>query len=99
MEKLERDKKFCTVSIGDEKINYKDDDGDNPTALSSDNKERGDPEVWGSEARVVDDYKGRTPVVDGLICTIVEYCGYRDEKNSTRNNRTRSFSSLSTVRA
>ena len=39
MEKLEMDKKFRTISIRDDKINENDDeDGDDATVLSSDNK-------------------------------------------------------------
>jgi hypothetical protein len=33
------------------------------------------PEVWGSDARIVDDYEGRSPVVDGLSRTVVEFLG------------------------
>ena len=38
MEKLEMDKKFRTISIRDDKINDNDDDGDDATAFSSDDK-------------------------------------------------------------
>eukprot|EP00980_Cylindrotheca_fusiformis_P001628 scaffold368_cov125-Cylindrotheca_fusiformis.AAC.6 len=34
-----------------------------------------DPEVWGNDARIVDDLEGRSPVVDGMSRTIVEYKG------------------------
>ena len=71
VEELERDDKLGTISIGDEKINHNDDDVNNPTEFSSDDKERGNTEVWGSEARMVDNYEGRMPVVDGLRSTIV----------------------------
>ena len=70
-DELERDEKFCTVSIRDEKINDNDNNGNDPTEFSSDDKERGNTEVWGSEARMVDNYEGRMPVVDGLRSTIV----------------------------
>lgn len=33
------------------------------------------PEVWGSSAKIVDDYEGRSPVVDGLSRTVVSYTG------------------------
>jgi len=33
------------------------------------------PEVWGSDAKIVDDYEGRSPVVDGLSRTVVEFRG------------------------
>jgi len=39
---------------------------------SEDNSE---PETWGSAAKIVDDYEGRTPVVDGMSRTIIEFKG------------------------
>jgi len=33
------------------------------------------PETWGSEAKIVDDYEGRSVVVDGLSRTVVEFKG------------------------
>ncbi|KAL7527943.1 hypothetical protein ACHAXR_002202, partial [Thalassiosira sp. AJA248-18] len=33
------------------------------------------PEVWGEDARIVDDYEGRSIVVDGLSRTVIEYTG------------------------
>lgn len=42
---------------------------------NDDNAPLSNPEVWGSEAKVVDDYEGRSPVVDGLSRTIIEYRG------------------------
>ena len=33
------------------------------------------PEVWGSDAKIVEDYEGRSPVVDGLSRTVVEFAG------------------------
>eukprot|EP00557_Chaetoceros_sp_GSL56_P012234 CAMPEP_0176484416 /NCGR_PEP_ID=MMETSP0200_2-20121128/4442_1 /TAXON_ID=947934 /ORGANISM="Chaetoceros sp., Strain GSL56" /LENGTH=768 /DNA_ID=CAMNT_0017880887 /DNA_START=92 /DNA_END=2395 /DNA_ORIENTATION=- len=40
-------------------------------------KEKSDssPETWGSEAKIVDDYEGRSVIVDGLSRTIVEFKG------------------------
>ena len=99
VEESEREKKSRTISIGDEKINDNENDGDNPMELLSNNKERDNTKVWGSEARMVDNYKDHTPVVDGLIRTIVEYCGYQNDENDTGKNRNQSFLSLSTVRA
>ena len=40
-----------------------------------DNLSSSNPEVWGSEAKIVDDFEGRTPIVDALSRTIVEYRG------------------------
>ena len=48
---------------------------------------------------MVDNYKGRMPVVDGLGRTIVEYCGYCDDENGTGNDCTQSLSSSTTVRS
>ncbi|KAL9189678.1 hypothetical protein ACHAXT_009353 [Thalassiosira profunda] len=33
------------------------------------------PEVWGDDAKIVDDYEGRSVVVDGLSRTVIEYKG------------------------
>jgi dienelactone hydrolase len=33
------------------------------------------PEVWGVDAKIIDDYEGRSPVVDGLSRTVVEFRG------------------------
>ncbi|CAB9503545.1 Dienelactone hydrolase family [Seminavis robusta] len=38
-------------------------------------KESSSPEVWGSEARIVDDYEGRQVVVDCLSRTVVQFLG------------------------
>jgi dienelactone hydrolase len=40
-----------------------------------DNPSSSNPEIWGSEAKIVDDFEGRTPIVDALSRTIVEYRG------------------------
>ena len=50
----------------DEQRRSKDDDENAPLS---------NPEVWGSDAKIVDDYEGRSPVVDGLSRTIVAYTG------------------------
>lgn len=33
------------------------------------------PEVWGADAKIVDDYEGRSPIVDSMSRTVVEYKG------------------------
>lgn len=43
--------------------------------MDDDNPSSSNPEVWGSEAKIVDDFEGRTPIVDALSRTIVEYTG------------------------
>ena len=40
-----------------------------------DNAPSNDPEVWGTKARIVDDYEGRKVVVDSLSETLVEFIG------------------------
>lgn len=39
------------------------------------NKPSSNPEVWGADAKIVSDYEGRSPVVDGLSRTVVEFKG------------------------
>lgn len=46
-------------------------DSDNDPSNESGNSD----EVWGRDARIVDDYEGRQVVVDGLARTVVEYIG------------------------
>lgn len=46
-----------------------------PEIKESENLESREPEVWGSEAKIVDDFEGKTPVVDALSRTIVEFRG------------------------
>ena len=48
---------------------------------------------------MVDNYEVHTPVVDRASCTIVEYCGYCDDKKGTGKNCTQSFLLSSTSRA
>ena len=45
------------------------------TEEMDDNAPLSNPEVWGSEAKIVDDYEGRSPVVDGLSRTVIEFRG------------------------
>jgi dienelactone hydrolase len=47
----------------------------NPAIEEDDNPVSSDPEVWGADARIVDDLEGNNPVVDGMSRTIVEYKG------------------------
>ena len=98
VDESERYEKFRTVFIRDDKINDHEDNGDDPTVLSSGNKDRDNPEVWGSEARMVENYKGCTPMVEGTSRTIAEYCGHRNDENGTGKNRTQSFLFSSTAR-
>jgi hypothetical protein len=45
---------------------------------AEDKKEDKSPEVWGEDARIVEDYEGRSIVVDGLSRTVIEYKGSND---------------------
>ena len=45
-------------------------DGDASSTSSSSS-----PEVWGEDAKIVQDYEGRSIVVDGLSRTVIEYKG------------------------
>jgi dienelactone hydrolase len=62
---------------------YMDDDDKGKSVKSSipvtkngeENPPLSDPEVWGSDAKIVDDYEGRSPVVDGLSRTVIEFIG------------------------
>jgi dienelactone hydrolase len=45
------------------------------TKEAEENAPLSNPEVWGSDARIVEDYEGRSPVVDGLSRTVVAYTG------------------------
>jgi dienelactone hydrolase len=40
-----------------------------------DNSPSSDPEVWGRDARIVEDYEGRSPIVDGLSRTVIQFKG------------------------
>lgn len=48
-----------------------------PTDAASDDQGKEDtgPETWGDQAKIVDDYEGRSVIVDGLSRTVVEYVG------------------------
>ena len=45
------------------------------TSSSSTTTSSSNTEVWGEDARIVDDYEGRSIVVDGLSRTVIEYTG------------------------
>ena len=53
----------------------KDQSGDLEDAEDEESKAESTPETWGSEAKIVDDYEGRSVVVDGLSRTVVEFKG------------------------
>ena len=46
-----------------------------PIERVEDNPVSSNPEVWGAEAKIVHDFEGRTPIVDALSRTIVEFGG------------------------
>lgn len=48
---------------------------ENPNIEADGNPISSDPEVWGADARIVDDMEGKNPVVDGISRTIIEYKG------------------------
>lgn len=49
-----------------------DDEGDSEESSEASSSS---PEVWGEDAKIVDDYEGRSVVVDGLSRTVIEYKG------------------------
>jgi hypothetical protein len=55
------------------KKNEADDSDDN--YIQESEKSDSSPETWGGEAKIVDDYEGRSVVVDGLSRTVVEFKG------------------------
>ena len=61
----------------DTKATKKDSDEfeDNDEDIEKSVKKDSSPETWGSEANIVDDYEGRSVVVDGLSRTVVEFKG------------------------
>ena len=48
------------------------DDDDN---VDTENPPLSNPETWGNEAKIVDDYEGQSLIVDGLSRTVVEFTG------------------------
>lgn len=65
--KSSTDRKFASEQ--DQKSNTDDDEN------AADNAPMSNPEVWGSQARIIDDYEGRKLVVDSLTETLIEYVG------------------------
>ena len=53
-------------------VEAKDQENENNDASSSSSSS---PEVWGEDAKIVEDYEGRSIVVDGLSRTVIEYKG------------------------
>jgi dienelactone hydrolase len=51
------------------------DESEDATAETADSTSSSSPEVWGSEAKIVEDFEGRNPVVDALSRTVVEFLG------------------------
>jgi Dienelactone hydrolase and related enzymes len=60
---------FTTETSQNEQADDDDDD------VEKDEKTEATPETWGSEAKIVDDYEGRSVIVDGLSRTVVEFKG------------------------
>lgn len=52
----------------------------NPNEAEDENPPITEPETWGSEAKIIDDYEGRTPVVDGMSRTVIEFKGSNQTK-------------------
>ena len=50
-------------------------DADEPDGEKARDVDKSGPEVWGAEAKIVEDYEGRSPIVDSLSRTIVEFKG------------------------
>jgi len=56
------------------------DDEDEDETPINEKKKDASPETWGDEAKIVEDYEGRSVVVDGLSRTVVEFKGSKKEK-------------------
>jgi dienelactone hydrolase len=69
---LDEDDKGKTVKSSDD--SSKSDEPDAVKDSDIENQESQD-EVWGAEAKIVDDFEGKTPVVDALSRTIIEFRG------------------------
>lgn len=61
-------KTFGKINTGEQPV-------ERPTMEDADNPVSSNPEVWGAEAKIVHDFEGRTPIVDALSRTIVEFGG------------------------
>lgn len=68
------DRKEASTTIDAEVVKNEDDD-DDETEENSEASSSSSPEVWGEDARIVDDYEGRNVVVDGLSRTVIEFKG------------------------
>lgn len=64
-------KKKSINDIDDDTIDVEAKDPDNEDTSSSSSS----TEVWGDDAKIVEDYEGRSIVVDGLSRTVIEYKG------------------------
>jgi dienelactone hydrolase len=63
----DKDKSVKSSTDDDDDLDGEDDDESSSSSSG--------PETWGSEAKIVDDYEGRSPIVDGMARTIIEYKG------------------------
>ena len=68
LEDNDKGKETKTKKGEDDSLEDKDADSNKPEADSS-------PETWGNEAKMVEDYDGRSVVMDGLSRTVVEFKG------------------------
>eukprot|EP00538_Stauroneis_constricta_P004329 CAMPEP_0119552702 /NCGR_PEP_ID=MMETSP1352-20130426/5624_1 /TAXON_ID=265584 /ORGANISM="Stauroneis constricta, Strain CCMP1120" /LENGTH=791 /DNA_ID=CAMNT_0007598973 /DNA_START=136 /DNA_END=2512 /DNA_ORIENTATION=- len=50
-------------------------DSDHFVGADDPNEASSNPETWGSSAKIVDDFEGRDPIVDGLSRTVIEFLG------------------------
>ena len=65
-------------AASEQKQQQEEDDSDSNDASSTPSPYA--TEVWGEEARIVDDYEGRSIVVDSLSRTVIEYQGHNRTK-------------------
>lgn len=52
-----------------------DDEGDDEPTEGSNPKSSSSPETWGDEAKIIEDYEGRSIVIDGLSRTVIQFKG------------------------
>lgn len=55
-------------------------DDDDISEVIDSKEDSSNPETWGDEAKIVEDYEGRSVVVDGLSRTVIQYRGYNNTK-------------------
>eukprot|EP00560_Eucampia_antarctica_P006235 CAMPEP_0197827384 /NCGR_PEP_ID=MMETSP1437-20131217/4171_1 /TAXON_ID=49252 ORGANISM="Eucampia antarctica, Strain CCMP1452" /NCGR_SAMPLE_ID=MMETSP1437 /ASSEMBLY_ACC=CAM_ASM_001096 /LENGTH=760 /DNA_ID=CAMNT_0043428213 /DNA_START=94 /DNA_END=2376 /DNA_ORIENTATION=- len=55
-----------------------DGDGDDISEDVDSKEASSNPETWGDEAKIVEDYEGRSIVVDGLSRTVIQYRGFNN---------------------